>query len=90
MTTHTSTTNIGTHTHRTNAFYLSSFIESSEGFKSTPLLLSNSHYVQRYEHPILVLPVLFDPEPGAMVGVVSPSKPTVVVLIEHKGLELLW
>ena len=37
-----------------------------------------------------VPPVLFDPEPGAMMGVVSPSEPTVVVLVEHKGLELLW
>ena len=37
-----------------------------------------------------VLPVLFDPEPGAMMGVVSPSEPTVVVLVENVGLELLW
>ena len=37
-----------------------------------------------------VPPVLFDPEPGAMMSVVSPSEPTVVVLVEHKGLELLW
>ena len=37
-----------------------------------------------------VPPVLLDPEPGAMMGVVSPSEPTVVVLVEHKGLELLW
>ena len=37
-----------------------------------------------------VLSVLFDPEPGAVVGVVFPSKPTVMVLVEHIELELLW
>ena len=37
-----------------------------------------------------VLRVLFDPEPGAMVGVVSPSELTVVVLVENVALELLW
>jgi len=34
--------------------------------------------------------ILFDPEPGAVVSMVSPFKPTVVVLVEHIRLKFLW